>query len=360
MLTKTTTPGPGGSLEPGVVVPTSVLPLSVVVPLRVAHPDLALGQRLGRLAAQVAEVIVVDGSAPAVQDAHADGWPASVRHLRLADDDRTPNGKVGGVLAGARAAGHDILVIADDDIVWGRAQLERAHAVMAAGQLAALRPQNRYTEMTWVARWDTARTLIQRALGGDWPGTVVVRRSALLPEGYRGDVMFENLELERELRRRGGEVAVDLRLVVDRLPPAAAHFRGQRVRQAYDELARPGHLAAELALLPVAVLGGRRAVAAIALGSVALAELGRWRADGRSSYPATNALWAPLWVGERAITSWLAVGCRLRGGVRYGDGRLKVAAGRGAGARRVSPRGRRPVADGGHRFRSVVAGRPHP
>ncbi|HEU5148860.1 MAG TPA: glycosyltransferase [Iamia sp.] len=314
-----------------------VLPLSVVVPVRHERPDPDLGARLGALAEHVAEVIVVDGSDPAVADAHAREWPSAVRHLRLADEDRTPMGKVGGVLAGARAAGHDILVVADDDVVWQRHQLERAHAVMAGTELAALRPQNRYTEMTLVARWDTGRTLIQRALGGDWPGTVVVRRSALLPEGYRGDVLFENLELERELRRRGGTVAVDLRLVVDRVPPTATHFWGQRVRQAYDEMARPAHLAAELALLPIAVVGGRRAVVALAVGAVALAEVGRRRNDGRASFPPTAALWAPLWVGERAVTSWLAVGARLRGGVRYRDGRLRHAA--GPPPRRITRRG---------------------
>ncbi|HEV7722403.1 MAG TPA: hypothetical protein VGO60_14015, partial [Iamia sp.] len=205
-------------------------------------------------------------------------------------------------------------------------QLERAHAVMAGTDLAALRPQNRYCEMTWVARWDTGRTLIQRALGGDWPGTVVVRRAALLDGGYRGDVLFENLELERALRARGGTIAVDLRLVVDRVPPTPRHFLGQRVRQAYDELARPAHLAAELALLPAVVIGGRRAIAALAVGSVVVAEVGRRRADGRVSYPPTSALWAPAWVAERAVTSWLALGSRLRGGVRYRDGRLRVAA----------------------------------
>jgi len=275
----------------------------------------------------VDEVIVVDGSEPEVFDAYAGMWPEGVQHLALADEDRTPMGKVGGVLAGARAARCDVVVIADDDVHWQRHQLERVHAVMADTDLAGLRPQNRYTDMTLVARWDTGRTLIQRALGGDWPGTMVVRRSALLPGGYRGDVLFENLELERELQRRGGEVAVDLRLVVDRVPPSPEHFLGQRVRQAYDEMARPAHLVAQLALLPVAVVGGRRAVALLAVGSVALAEVGRRRADGRSSFPASSSLWAPLWVGERAITSWLALGSRLRGGVRYRDGRLRVAAG---------------------------------
>jgi hypothetical protein len=307
--------------------PTAVLPVSIVVPLRTAHPRLDLGERLAQMAAHVAEVIVVDGSDPSVQDAHRAARPPSIRLLPLDDDDRTPMGKVGAVLAGARTAGHDVIVIADDDVTWTRAQLERAHAVMANTDVAGLRPQNRYTALTWVGRWDTARSLIQRAVGGDWPGTYVVRRSALLDGGYRGDVMFENLELERTLRARGGTVVVDLGLVVDRDPPTARHFLGQRVRQAYDELARPAHLAVELAIVPVVVMGGRRAAGAVAVGSVVLAEAGRRRAGGREHFRPTSALWAPVWVAERAVTSWLALGSRLLlGGIRYRDGRLRDAA----------------------------------
>ncbi|MFT7873124.1 hypothetical protein ACHL6L_38025, partial [Amycolatopsis sp. A24] len=44
-------------------------------------------------------------------------------------------------------------------------------------------------------------------------------------------------------------------------------------------------------------------------------------------YPADSALWVPLWLAERGVCSWLAVGVRvLRGGVSYRDGRLRVAA----------------------------------
>lgn len=302
------------------------LALSIVVPLRTSPPDVELGARLGRLVPDVAEVIVADGSDPEVQDAHAAAWPSGVRQVRLAPGDRTPMGKVGGVLCGARAATQDVVVLADDDVVWDRPLLARALARMEDEGLDLLRPQNRYEPLTPFARWDTGRALVQRALGGDWPGTVVVRRSALVG-GYRGDVLFENLELERTVAARGGTVAVDLTLLVPRTPPTPARFREQRVREAYDELARPAHLVAGLAVLPVAVLGGRRAVVALVAGSVALAEAGRRRAGGRASFPATSALWAPLWVGERAVTSWLALGARVvHGGVRYRDGRLRDAA----------------------------------
>jgi hypothetical protein len=59
---------------------------------------------------------------------------------------------------------------------------------------------------------------------------------------------------------------------------------------------------------------------------VALAEWGRRRDGGARVFPATAALWAPAWVAERAVTVWLAVLVRLRGGVRYRDSRLTRAA----------------------------------
>jgi hypothetical protein len=50
----------------------------------------------------------------------------------------------------------------------------------------------------------------------------------------------------------------------------------------------------------------------------------------------TAALWAPLWVAERAVTVWLALGQRLfGGGVRYGEGRLRDAASTQGGLRRL-------------------------
>ena len=49
------------------------------------------------------EVIVVDGSAPAIFDAHARAWGAEVRHVAPAAELATPMGKVGGVLTGVRA-----------------------------------------------------------------------------------------------------------------------------------------------------------------------------------------------------------------------------------------------------------------
>jgi hypothetical protein len=156
-------------------------------------------------------------------------------------------------------------------------------------------------------------------------GTIAVRRSRLLAAGgYDGDVLFENLELLRTIEAAGGTMHAARDLFVERRPPSARHFAEQRVRQAYDEFARPRYLAVWLAILPVAAWAlrrpGRRPLRDLAIGAAAavlVAEAGRRRNGGADVFPRTASLWAPAWVLERAVCAWLAVGARLRGGVRY-------------------------------------------
>lgn len=65
---------------------------------------------------------------------------------------------------------------------------------------------------------------------------------------------------------------------------------------------------------------------ALAGAACGLAEAGRRRGGGAAVFPASVVAWAPVWLGERAVCVWLALLSRLRGGARYGDGRLVLAA----------------------------------
>ena len=276
------------------------------------------------------EVVIVDGSAPEVYRRHAAVWGDIVRHVAPAADLVTPMGKVGGVLTGVRIATHERLVIADDDVRYDADALARV--VRALDGADVVRPQNYFDPLPWHARWDTARTLLNRATGGDWPGTLGVRRSALRRAGgYDGAAMFENLELVRTVLAAGGREAVLLDTFVARRPSSARHFWSQRVRQAYDELARPRRLVAQLAALPITlVVGTTLGWPVIALGALALmavAEIGRQRGGAARVFPASTTLFAPLWVVERAVCSWLAVASRIAyGGVRYRGTVLRHAA----------------------------------
>jgi hypothetical protein len=195
-----------------------------------------------------------------------------------------------------------------------------------------VRPQNFFDPLPWHARWDTGRMLLNRLWGGDWPGTLGVRRSILRATGgYDGRAMFENLELVRTVRAAGGVEAVPLDLFVMRRPSTTRHFWSQRVRQAYDEIARLPRLVLQLAVLPATIIGiasfGWRAPALGALAIVVAAELGRRRAHGTTVFPFSASLMAPAWVVERAVCSWVAIGARVvLGGVPYRGTILRHAA----------------------------------
>lgn len=310
--------------------PTAV---EYVLPLRWAADDpgelLDLTRYLRMLVAEVT-VTVVDGSPPPVFAAHAAAWrDLPLRHLPPDPDLDFAMGKVNGVWTGLRRPGPERVVIADDDVRWPLPALREAVALL--DRVDVVRPQNVFDPAPWHARWDTGRSLLNRAFAADWPGTLAVRRSVLhRAGGYDGHAMFENLELVRTVQAVGGRELPVRGLYVPRRPPTARHFRGQRVRQAYDSFAQPGRLAAELAVLPAAALALARrrpgALLAGALATVGLAEVGRRRAGGAAVFPPDAALWAPLWLGERAVCAWLAVGARLRGGVPYRDRRLPLAA----------------------------------
>jgi hypothetical protein len=284
-----------------------------------------LTEYLRRLSSWV-DVTVVDGSDRGRFAAHADAWAGMVRHLPVPIR-AGANGKVRGVLTGVQAARHDLIVLADDDVRYDRASLEAVVSALADADL--VKPQNHFRPLPWHARWDTARTLLNRALGADYPGTYGVRREILMRTGgYDADVLFENLEMERTVRAAGGRVRVRDDVFVARRPPSARHFLAQRVRQAYDSLAQPVRLAAELTIVPAVLVALRRPAALIAgaAGLILVAETGRRARGGRDIFPATSALWAPLWALERGLAVWAALSQRARGGVRYAGHRLARAA----------------------------------
>jgi hypothetical protein len=285
---------------------------------------------LADLAALGPEIIVVDGSPPPVFAANADAWRPHVSvHVPPDPAHACLNGKVAGVRTAAALATHERLVIADDDVRYDGDALLRLLDLL--GEFDLVRPQNYFDPLPWHARWDSARTLLNRSFGADFPGTLGLRRSRFLAMGgYDGDVLFENLELIRTVRAHGGRTHSPLDLYVRRLPPSSAHFRGQRVRQAYDDFALPTRMALELALVPAVGLGlSRRRLDLLAVAAATLvlaAEAGRRRAGGRRFFPPSASLLAPVWVAERGICAWLAVLRRRQGGVHYAGSTIGVAA----------------------------------
>ncbi|MGH9109036.1 MAG: glycosyltransferase [Acidimicrobiales bacterium] len=313
--------------------PSYVLPLAVDRPL--VDPELV--GYLGWISAQ-AELIVVDGSPPEVFAEHDRCWGRFGTHV--VPDGQALVGKVANVMTGVRLAAHERIVIADDDVRFGP---EIADLVVRLDHAEVVRPQNFFAPLPWHAVWDSGRSLVNRVRGGDWPGVLAVRRSALLAAGgYAGDVIFENYEMVKSIEAAGGRHVLAPDLFVRRLPPTTGRFLSQRTRQAYDELARPGRLVPFLAVVPAAgmLVATRRwrtlrraAAAAIAL-AIGAAEIGRRRDGGRACFPARCSLAAPLWAAERSVCVWVALFARARGGVVYRGRRVRQAALRPAERRR--------------------------
>lgn len=305
--------------------------LSYVLPIRWRGGE-DLDELTGYLTAVArrADVVVVDGSPDHVFRAHAARWGRVVRHVRPHKDLMFASGKVNGVVTGIREARHAHVVIADDDVRWDDDGLDRVAGLLDRADL--VRPQNIFSPLPWHARWDMARSLVNRAAGGDFPGTLAVRRDTFLAMGgYDGHVLFENLELMRTVAAAGGTVVTAPDLFVRRRPPTTRHFLAQRVRQAYDEFARPVRMAAALAILPGLAATPRaargRVGAGLAVAAVCLAEVGRRRGGADAVIPPHISLLAPCWVLERSLCAWLAVASRIRfGGVRYGGAVLSRAA----------------------------------
>jgi hypothetical protein len=302
--------------------------------------DASMSEYLSDLSRWV-DITIVDGSGETLLRQHQDKWQTFARVVPP-DAPVSGNGKVAGVVTGFRLARHGRVIIADDDVRYSRSSLDAVVNGLDTADL--VRPQNYFSPLPWHARWDTARTLINRAVASDYPGTVGIRiNQRLRTRGYSSNALFENLELIRTIRAMGGTEARLDDVFVRREPPQLAHFLSQRVRQAYDDFAQPPRLALELLLLPAIVFCARRPARLFCLsfGSIALAEIGRRRRSGTQVFPPSSALWAPLWVAERAICVWFAVAARARGGVRYGGTRMLRAA-------HSQPHLTRQEANGGH------------
>lgn len=305
--------------------------LTYIVPLRCdgkCGGHQALTAMLERLAAADIEVLVADGSVPFIAERfHRFGAPG-IRSIALTPAEGH-NGKVQAVCAGIAAASHERVIIADDDVLYAPSQALQLGQLLRKAHLVV--PQNYFVgRPRWHTLWDTARTLLNRCFAHDFPGTLAIRRSAFIHVGgYDDGVLFENLELIRTIRAAGGRVHWADDVFIGRLAPEPRVFVSQRVRQAYDDLAQPSRLAFEASLLPMIVFGLRRPrwlVAGLVLAS-AFAEIGRRRGGAARFFSPRATLAAPLWVAERAVCVWIAIGLRLaRGGVRYRTSRLSTAA----------------------------------
>ena len=275
------------------------------------------------------ELIIVDGSNVANFQLHHEAWGAFGRHLPPAVEFNYVNGKVNGVMTGFQLASYEKVIIADDDVRYTLEQLRQLESLLDEAELVV--PQNYFSPAPWHAQWDSARTLLNRAIHHDYPGTLAVQRDFINQlGGYDGNVLFENLELMRTIQAGYGRILHKPDLYVERLPPTSKHFWSQRVRQAYDDYAQPIKLSFFFLLLPIlaasAVVSPFAPAALLAL-SVPMAEVGRRLHGGTKYFPLACSFYAPCWLLERGICTWMAMFAKLKnGGVLYNNRVISIAA----------------------------------
>lgn len=290
------------------------------------------------LTAANCEVIVVDGSPDDVFAQHAKDWGNICRHQRVDRRFGYLNDKVNGIHTGVEIASCEKIILADDDIRYTAADVDKMCASLDRDEV--VRPQNYLAPLPWWARMEAARMLINRASLkiGDYPGTCAFRRSTMLRVGhYDGDVLFDNEEIIRHFATAGATIDYAVDFFIHKRPPQLAKWKEQRPRQAYEDFPLRSKTAAFVAipmvvlisLIAAGVVGLLVSVLLIALVSFAVAILGRARGEAEKFFPAFIPLYAPLWVFERAGSTYWAIYWYLRyGGYPFGDKLLTKGIGR--------------------------------
>jgi hypothetical protein len=283
------------------------------------------------------EVLVVDGSPREVFAAHGEVWSGACRHASVDPQYRYLNGKVNGIHTGVALAAHERIILADDDICYTPDDVRRMARLLDSFEM--VRPQNYLRPLPVWARTEAARMLVNRAwmAEGDYPGTLGVRRGAMRRLGhYDGDVLFDNEEIVRHFRAHGAGIAYARDFFVLKRPPGFRKWVEQRPRQAYEDFVMRAKTAFFAALPPALLLlwlaaGWRSALAAaaaVACGAVLLAARGLGDGAARFFQP-WLCLYAPLWVAERAVSTYWAFYWRVaRGGYPFGDKLLAKGTGR--------------------------------
>jgi hypothetical protein len=297
-----------------------------------------LGDYFRALCEAGCDVLVVDGSPPAVFQKHGESWGALIRHEPVNRSFGYLNDKVNGIHTGVELAATEKIILADDDIRYGAAEIERVSELLETFDV--VRPQNFLSPLPWWARMEAARMLINRATlrTADYPGTCAFRRSVMLHVGpYDGDVLFDNEEILRHFARAGATISYATNLFVRKRPPTFRKWIEQRPRQAYEDFGLRAKTALFLSL-PVftaligALLGWKGFfifVLALSLAAGAIAMAGRLRGTASKHFPLSVCSIAPLWILERTLsTYWALYWYVARGGYPFGDKILSKGIGR--------------------------------
>jgi hypothetical protein len=220
------------------------------------------------LSAAGCEVIVVDGSPREIFAQHHGNWSNFCRHTPVDPGFGYLNDKVNGVHTGIGLAATEKVILADDDIRYTSADIEKM--CMLLDQFEVVRPQNYFRKsralprphlypppegeevakrqvrevrpkcepLRFWAKMEAARMLINRATlrTADYPGTCAFQKSTMLSAGdYDGDVLFDNEEIIRHFARASAHICYANDFFIGKRPPKLRKWLEQRPRQAYED-----------------------------------------------------------------------------------------------------------------------------
>lgn len=290
-----------------------------------------------RLRVAGCEVLVVDGSPLETFAAYGKVWHNACRHVPVDPQYKYLNGKVNGIHTGIALAAHEHIILADDDIRYTPADVRRMTSLLNAYEM--VRPQNYLRPLPFWARMEAARMLINRAwlTEGDYSGTLGVRRAAMQRHGhYDGDVLFDNEEIVRHFRLHNACICYARDFFILKRAPTFRKWIEQRPRQAYEDFVMRAKTLF-FATLPPAfmllyLLGSLELALAfaglIACGAMLLAVRGL-NDEAARFIPSWISIYAPLWIAERAASTYWAFYWRLvYGGYPFGDRLLSKGTGR--------------------------------
>jgi hypothetical protein len=284
------------------------------------------------------DVIVVDGSPPAVFERNQEILGAICRHEPVNRSFGFLNDKVNGIHTGVELARCENIILADDDVRYTTENVREVLRLLETNEV--VRPQNFLRPLPWWAKMEAARMLINRATlrAADYPGTCAFRRATMLSAGhYDGDVLFDNEEILRHFAERECTVAYANDLFIRKRPPTFRKWIEQRPRQAYEDFGMRMKTALFFSLIPLLIfattLGGIAGfvgfVLFVSLGAILIAGRGRARGQARRFVPRRCAYFAPLWIAERTLSTWWALYWLVRyGGYPFGAAILSRGVGR--------------------------------
>jgi hypothetical protein len=283
-------------------------------------------------------VLVIDGSPTQVFQYHHEAWNSLSRHENVDRSFGYLNDKVNGIHTGVNLAASEKIILADDDIRYAPAQIDRICELL--DDFEVVRPQNFLAPLPWWARMEAARMLINRATLriADYPGTCAFRRATMLRVGhYDGDVLFDNEEIIRHFARAGAAISYATNLFVQKRPPRFRKWIEQRPRQAYEDFGLRAKTALFFSLPVLAAIVGLASgwkgfvlyLLSLCLTAIAVAAAGLLRGTASQYFPWSVCLFAPLWIIERSFSTYWALYWHLaHGGYPFGDKILSKGIGR--------------------------------